>query len=81
MLDIARREEIEELFSRPSPPVLSHILKVLIFDGIHYEFDLGAAYPIELSDKQIDEKIQTLLNINQCTSPCTCESPRNCTQK
>lgn len=75
-MDECRCEEIEKVFSRPAPSLLSDVLKVLIFDSIHYNFELGPAYPTPLSEKQIHQKIEALLNVNSCNSSCPCKSPK-----
>lgn len=74
VVDRARKEEIEKLFSRPPPSVLSHALTVLLFDGLHHRFKLGAAFPKELTDKEIDKEIERLNRLNQCPPSCNCSA-------
>lgn len=76
-MDECRREEIEKVFSQPAPSLVSEVLKVLIFDSIHYNFELGPAYPTPLNEKQINETIEALLNVNSCNSSCPGENPKD----
>lgn len=76
LLASTRNAEVENLLSRPPPAVLAYALKALIFDGLHQRFKLGAAFPKELTDKDIDKEIEAIFRIDQGCINCICPSPR-----
>lgn len=75
LLNIARQEEVEHLYYRPPSTLLSHVMRALLFEGIHRRFKLGAAFPKEQSDKEIDNEIGARLKLSLCGPFCHCQSP------
>lgn len=61
VLKSMRCKEIEKFFSRPSTIFLSTVFKILIFDAIHQKFQIGPAFPKQLTDKNVNEEVSRLL--------------------